>query len=67
MVTEPDCAKQIIKMEDRLRIDSNMSVNRAKIMVVDDESFNCDIIYGFLLILGIQNRKEMCEFAFNGE
>jgi hypothetical protein len=27
-----------------------------KILIVDDEKFNCDIIDGFLMILGIQNR-----------
>ena len=38
-----------------------------KILVVDDEKFNCDIIYGFLMILGFKNRKEMTKFAYNGE
>ena len=33
----------------------------------DDEKFNQNIIYGFLMILGIQNRKELCEFVENGE
>ena len=40
---------------------------KGKILVCDDEKFNCDIIYGFLLILGISNRKDICEFAYNGE
>lgn len=30
--------------------------NRRKILIVDDEKFNCDIIYGFLMILGVKNR-----------
>lgn len=38
-----------------------------KILIVDDEKFNCDIIYGFMLILGMQNRKEICDFAYDGE
>jgi CheY-like chemotaxis protein len=35
--------------------------------VVDDEKFNCDIIYGFLMILGVINRKEQTFFSYNGE
>jgi hypothetical protein len=42
-------------------------LNRAKILICDDERFNCDIIVGFMMILGIENRKELCEFAYNGE
>lgn len=38
-----------------------------KILVVDDEKFNCDIIQGFLMILGLPNRKERTVFAYNGE
>ena len=38
-----------------------------KILIVDDEKFNCDIIDGFLMILGFQNRQELTEFAYNGE
>ena len=41
--------------------------NRGKVLIVDDEKFNCDIIDGFLMILGIQNREKFREFAFNGE
>ena len=41
--------------------------NRRKILIVDDEKFNSDIIYGFLMILGIKNRSEITEFAYNGE
>ena len=37
------------------------------ILIVDDEKFNCDIIYGFLMILGFKNRKELTRFAYNGE
>jgi len=38
-----------------------------KILIVDDEKFNCDIIEGFLMILGFTHRNEMSEFAYNGE
>ena len=38
-----------------------------KILVVDDEKFNCDIIDGFLMILGFKNREHDVEFAYNGE
>ena len=34
---------------------------------MDDEKFNCDIVYGFLLILGFSARKERTTFAYNGE
>ena len=38
-----------------------------KILIADDEKFNCDIIYGFMLILGVKNRVECTDFAYNGE
>ena len=41
--------------------------NHQKILIVDDEKFNCDIIYGFMMILGVKNRSEIAEFAYNGE
>jgi len=31
-------------------------IDKTKILVVDDEKFNCEIIYGFLMILGFKNR-----------
>ena len=34
---------------------------------MDDEKFNCDIIEGFLMILGFEQRESMTEFAYNGE
>lgn len=40
---------------------------KGKILIVDDEKTNCDIIYGLLMILGITNRAEISKFAFNGE
>ena len=48
------------------KIEKATNLNRAKILVVDDENFNCDIIYGFLMILGVPNRNVICEFAYNG-
>jgi len=39
-------------------------VNGGKILIVDDDKFNCDIIDGFLMILGFQGSKV---FAYNGE
>ena len=48
--------------------DKNMQYNSpGKILIVDDEKFNCDIIDGFLMILGILNRHEICTFAYNGD
>ena len=41
--------------------------NKGKILIVDDEKFNCDIIYGFLMIMGVKKRSEIAEFALNGE
>jgi CheY-like chemotaxis protein len=42
-------------------------INTNKILIVDDEKFNCDIIYGFMMVLGVANRSAIAEFAFNGE
>jgi hypothetical protein len=33
-------------------------LNVGKILIVDDEKFNCDIIEGFLMILGFDQREE---------
>ena len=44
-----------------------MVLNKRKILIVDDEKFNCDIIYGFLMILGVKNRELIADFAHNGE
>ena len=41
--------------------------SRGKILIVDDEKSNCDIIYGLLMILGVTNRAEISKFAYNGE
>ena len=46
---------------------SNFKQNEGKILIVDDEKFNCDIIEGFLMILGFKNRDKKCVFAYNGE
>ena len=40
--------------------------SQGKILVCDDEKFNQNIIFGFLMILGVHNRTELCEFAENG-
>ena len=34
---------------------------------MDDERFNCDIIDGFLMVLGFENREKRCTFAYNGQ
>ena len=49
--------------DNQTRINNNLG----KILIVDDEKFNCDIILGFLLILGIHNRREMADLAYNGK
>ena len=41
--------------------------SQGKILVCDDEKFNQNIIFGFLMILGVHNRSELCEFVENGE
>ena len=43
------------------------TVKPPKILIVDDEKFNCDIIEGFLMILNFENYKDRIEFAYNGE
>ena len=40
---------------------------KSKILIVDDEKFNCDIIESFLMILGIQNYQERSEQCYNGQ
>ena len=40
--------------------------NTRKILVVDDQAINFEIIEGFLMILGFQNIKENVVFANNG-
>lgn len=42
-------------------------IQKHKILIVDDERTNCDIIYGFLLMLGIQNRNLISKFAYDGQ
>ena len=39
----------------------------SKIMIVDDEMFNCQIILGFLMVLGVENRQELADVGLNGE
>jgi len=41
--------------------------NSGKILIVDDERFNCEIIDGFLMVLNFENKNERREFAYNGE
>jgi CheY-like chemotaxis protein len=41
--------------------------NTGKILIVDDEKFNCEIIDGFLMLLNFQNKNKLREFAYNGE
>jgi hypothetical protein len=38
-----------------------------KILVVDDEKTNCDIVNGFMLILGVKNRESVLEYSYDGE
>ena len=49
------------------RIVKKTAYNSGKILIVDDEKFNCDIIDGFLMVLNFQNQNELREFAYNGE
>jgi TRAP-type uncharacterized transport system substrate-binding protein len=42
-------------------------IQTGKILVVDDEKFNCDIIYGLMLVLGLKDRQNLTSFAYNGE
>ena len=35
--------------------------------MADDEKFNCEIIDGFMMILGVKNRIQMTTYATNGE
>ena len=49
-------------------ITSEISLDQgSKILIVDDEKFNCDIIESFLMILGIANHQERSEQCYNGD
>jgi len=37
------------------------------VLIVDDERFNCDIIYGFMMVLGVKERNQKADFAYDGE
>ena len=37
------------------------------ILVVDDEKYNCDVIYGLMGVLNVDKRKEITEFCYNGQ
>ena len=41
--------------------------NTGKILIVDDEKFNCEIIDGFLMLLNFKDKNNSREFAYNGE
>jgi two-component system sensor histidine kinase/response regulator len=42
-------------------------VSKHKILIVDDEKTNCNIISGLMLMLGVPNRKQIATFAYDGE
>lgn len=39
----------------------------SKILIVDDEKFNCDIVEGFLQVLGMNNVKKRAEQCYDGD
>jgi CheY-like chemotaxis protein len=39
----------------------------SKILIVDDEKFNCDIIEGFLMVLQMPNYQQRTDQCYNGE
>ena len=41
--------------------------DQGKILIVDDERFNCDIIEGFLMVLGMKHSTSRVEACYNGE
>ena len=47
IVVEPSCPPSFVLSEPE------PFGKKGKILVCDDEKFNCDIVYGFLMILGI--------------
>ena len=42
-------------------------MNSGKILVVDDQATNFEIIKGFLMILGFDNAEENVDFVNNGK
>ena len=43
------------------------SFNTQKIMVVDDEIFNCHAVRGLMTVLGMQNIDKLVDICLNGE
>lgn len=41
--------------------------NKGKILIVDDERFNCDTVMGLMMLLGVTNRYLLTKFVYNGE
>jgi len=56
-----------VAASDRVTDEEAFVQTAGKVLIVDDEKFNCDIIYGFLMVLGLKNRQEKSEIAYNGE
>ena len=46
---------------------ADMSMNQSRILIADDEKFNCDIIEGFLMVLGVPNYLGRTDQCSNGE
>ena len=62
--------KLSISTSSLFKIEKNLDLKTSKvgkILIVDDERFNCDIIAGFLMILDVEYREQLTEFAYNGE
>lgn len=41
--------------------------SNGRILIVDDEKTNCDVIYSFLMLLNFPNRESRTTFAYNGD
>jgi hypothetical protein len=48
-------------------LDQGKTSSNSRILIVDDEKFNCDIILGFLLLLGFENRMFRTTCVYDGE
>jgi len=52
---------------DMSMLEDNEPDEIGKILIVDDEQFNHDVLFSFLKILEVKNRKEISEFVYDGQ
>ena len=54
-------------VQDTNAIKKQNELNPGKILIVDDEALNFEIIKGYLMVLGFQNSDEKVDYVNNGK